>query len=303
VEIAYLISIAVIIPSYRRALLLQQVLGALCYQSYSNFDVLVVLKPSNDGSEEVTKRFSSFLNIHVVKQKLGGFLDALNLAFASVKNSDVLFFLDDDTIPFSDLIQRHINHYTDSKVGGVAGDLINPENGKTFNPYLDKSPIELKWNYLKPIKGQECFFYYLSRSGFVLCQPLRSNESLLGSGANFSVRRGAIQGFRFNSDKWESGMNNEQVLGWYLWKHGWKLLFDPSAKAYHIQHESLSRQGFNQSVIESAKLFWRLKPLEPELSFLCRLQYFIITNLIRCRQSLVEGKLPLDVLQKLRWLA
>jgi hypothetical protein len=50
--------------------------------------------------------------------------------------------------------------------------------------------------------------------------------------------------------------------------------------------------------VESAKLFWKLKPLEPELSFSCRLQYFLLTNYSQLR----SGKLPSNLLQRLRWL-
>lgn len=300
-----LTDVTVVIPSFHRAVLLKQTLAGLLTQSYRKFKVLVVLKPSGDGSEDVITSFNSLLPIDLIKQTSGSILDAMNIGLAYKNAGQILLFLDDDTVPFPDLIQTHVEHYDDETVGGVAGDLIINNDGKTCKPSIDKPSVAFKWDFLKPIKGQDFFFCYLSRSGFIRFQP-SSNvcvESLLGAGGNMSIRTEAVCNLCFNSESWASGFNYEQVLGWYLWKHGWKLLFDHKAKAYHAQHASLSRLGCREEIIEASKLFWRLKPLEPSISFSCRLQYFIIASIIRYKQALAKGKLPPDMLQRLRWLA
>jgi glycosyltransferase involved in cell wall biosynthesis len=48
---------SVLIPTYKRAHLIIHVLEGLKKQTYSNFEVLVVLKSSGDGTEQILKNF------------------------------------------------------------------------------------------------------------------------------------------------------------------------------------------------------------------------------------------------------
>ena len=47
--------VTVVIPTYKRADILPHLLSALKRQTYQNFDLVVVVKPSEDGTEETSK--------------------------------------------------------------------------------------------------------------------------------------------------------------------------------------------------------------------------------------------------------
>jgi hypothetical protein len=57
-------------------------------------DVVIVLKPSGDGSEEVMGSFSTQLLIKLVVQGRGNFIDAVQTAIDNARG-DVILFLDD----------------------------------------------------------------------------------------------------------------------------------------------------------------------------------------------------------------
>jgi len=68
--------ITVVIPTYKRAEILPYLLSALKRQTYRNFDVVFVVKPSGDGTEEILRQASSSLKITVVVQTRGHIVDA-----------------------------------------------------------------------------------------------------------------------------------------------------------------------------------------------------------------------------------
>ena len=51
--------VTVVIPTYKRADILPHLLSALKRQTYQNFDLVVVVKPSGDGTEELLKQEST----------------------------------------------------------------------------------------------------------------------------------------------------------------------------------------------------------------------------------------------------
>jgi len=63
--------ISVAIPTYRRAWSLPMALDSLLRQSRRPDEVLVVLKPSGDGSEEVLRRYEGDLPLRVAVQRWG----------------------------------------------------------------------------------------------------------------------------------------------------------------------------------------------------------------------------------------
>jgi glycosyltransferase involved in cell wall biosynthesis len=115
--------VTILIPTYKRAHLLNYVLEGLIKQTYKNFEVLVVLKPSGDGTEEIVNKWSINLKIRLIEQKHGYVLDALNLGLKDALGQ-IILFLDDDVIPFPNLVQNHVQSYSLPNIGGVAGDVL-----------------------------------------------------------------------------------------------------------------------------------------------------------------------------------
>lgn len=313
------LSVSVLIPSYNRALLIGHVLEALQRQSYSNFEVIVVLKPSGDGTEEVLKKFEKTLNVSLIIQEEGYVTDALNLGLEHAKGA-IVAFLDDDAIPHEDWLQKLLDAYSDSGIGGVAGNVIPAvfKDGSTYAktgvseliPYpkeFMKSIGRILWN--RPIEGLENHLVYISKAGEVAyesslskCAWNRITRSLLGMGANLSVLSKAVKGFKFPRS-WILGLSWEQFLGWHVWKQGYSLVFNPNAIVNHVIHDqTLSRYYTDAkkealSVIEGNLLFYRLYGLEQNLSAMHRIIWLIFSIMMNTKKICKNHEL-----ERLAWM-
>lgn len=308
------LSVSVLVTTYKRAQLLSYVLAALEKQTYKDFDVVVILKPSGDKTEEIVEKFKKSLRMKVVVQKKGYVIDAINLGLEN-STGEITAFLDDDAIPFPDWIQNLVETYSLPNVGGVAGNVVptflNERNmtivdGKGSGIISDRKPFldaigRKIWDC--PLKGLEDYFVYISKAGLVECKfsiknlaNRRTTKSLLGMGANMSVLAEAIKGFRF-PDSWILGWGFEQFLAWHIWKKGYSLFYNPDAKVHHLVHgQTLSRNivDFRKQLLREAEvqlLFYRLYGLEKDLSIKHRISWIIFRTLfiLKNAQSLREA--------------
>ena len=305
--------VSILIPTYKRAHLLDYVLNGLTNQTYKNFEVLLVLKPSGDETEKTVDTYSNRLKIRLIAQKKGFVLDALNLGLKNAKGQ-IIIFLDDDAIPFPNLVQTHVESYSSPNIGGVAGDVLSATLEDTELGQFKSKPSDLVpalnrisfatkigiklWN--KPLEGLEDYLFYVSKAGVasmnnkvagVANQQL--TKSLLGRGANMSVLSSAIGEFRF-PNSWILGFTFEQFLGWHLWKKGYTAIFNHKIKVYHIRHGQTLSRNFKETkretllYIEQKLLFYRLYGVEPDLSLMYRVVWLIIDTLVDVKRICVN---------------
>lgn len=304
---------SIIIPTYKRAYLLDHALNALTNQTYKDFEVLVVLKSSGDETEKIVNKYSPKLKIRLISQTKGFVLDALNLGLKNA-TGHIIIFLDDDAIPFPNLVQTHVESYSLPNIGGVAGDVLSatlddPELSQfkskpsdlipAFNRISLATKIGLKvWN--KPLNGLENYLFYISKAGVA---SMNSNvasvanrqiaKSLLGRGANMSVLSAAVEKFRF-PNSWILGFTFEQFLGWHVWKKGYNVIFNPEIQVYHIQHGQTLSRNFKETkretllYTEQKLLFYRLYGLEPELSLMHRIVWLIVETMVDVKRICVN---------------
>jgi glycosyltransferase involved in cell wall biosynthesis len=306
--------VSVLIPTYRRALLLSYVLSGLKNQIYKDFEVLIILKPSGDNTEQIVKNYKRWLNIKLIIQKKGYFTDALNLGLENAEG-DLIAFLDDDAIPDISWLQNHVKTYTKFSVGGVAGNVIPailkrnesiPLKDKAseivpdYKNFLETIGRKI-WN--KPLEGLEDYLVYLSKAGTVAYNSSISQvawhqtvKSLLGMGANMSVLSKAVEDFRF-PNSWILGLTNEQFLGWHIWKKGYNIIFNPNAKVYHIIHGQTLTRNVKESkkdslrIIEHNLLFYRLYGLEQGLSWMHRIAWLFFSNLVNIKKICIDKEI------------
>jgi len=296
-------SVSVLIPTYQRAYLLDHVLDALTKQNYKDFEVVIILKPSGDGTEDVIQKYSRLLNLNLVIQAKGYIVNALDLGLENA-SGDIIIFLDDDAIPFPNMVQTYLDTYTLPNVGGVAGDVIpaalthckilpflepSSELVPSCKPFMAMLARKL---WLSPITGLEDNLVYLSKAGVVeydyeIGQIAKGNltKSLLGMGANMSILKKTVEDFRF-PNSWIRGLSWEQFLGWYIHKKGYRLLFNPEIRVYHIHHgQTLSRNITEEKKeilrwTENNLLFYRLWNLEPDISKMHRLFWLLYETVV-----------------------
>jgi len=279
---------SVIIATYKRAHLIKYALDALRKQVYQNFEVLVILCPSNDGTERLLSEYQKYLSIRVLlRKKPLPVTDAWNLGMANSRG-DIIAFLDDDAVPEPQWMEQHIQTYNQLDVGGVAGDVIpavlfnntvipSKSSSSEIVPKKPKLEIDPKpWN--SPLPGLEEYSIYLTKSGHLhdrLVTTKKSVQKVISAvGANMSFSGKALKTFHFPSD-WMPAYACEALLGWHLWRNGHSMIFNPDARVLHIEHGStLGRSEGRQKALlytEYQLFFYRLYNYERSLSVICKL--------------------------------
>ena len=309
--------ISVLIPTYKRAHLLKHVLEALRNQTYKKFEVVVILKPSGDKTEDLVEEYKNHMDLKVIPQHDGYFLGALNLGLDNAAG-DIISFLDDDAIPAPDWIQTQIETLDFPNTGGVAGNVIpvTISKGKVVLPKGETSETipnlrargtlaeafgKKLWN--KPLTNMEDYLVYLSKAGVVsknrdVARSGRTRvvKSLLEMGANMCVRSKAIQGFRF-PDSCILGSGGEQLMGWHIWKQGYRLMYNPKITVFHVSHgQTLSRSitQKRKEILRSTEanlLFYRLYDKEPELSIMHRISWLTFDSVIQLKRICINREI------------
>ena len=190
--------ISVAIPTYRRAWSLPMALDSLLRQSRRPDEVLVVLKPSGDGSEEVLRRYEGDLPLRVAVQRWGNFAVAVEMGIR-LSRGDVVLFLDDDAVADARWIERYESLFGRvDRCGGISGVVVPAR-------VVDGKPVPSArrdaWRpgrdifYRRPIAGLEdyCAAFSVAGQVFSRCNPEgRIVQSLGFVGANMGFRREAV---------------------------------------------------------------------------------------------------------------
>lgn len=101
-------SVSVVICTYNRRDYLERCLDYLQCQSHSNFEVIVVDGPSNDGTKELLESWRG--RIKIANNPLRNLSVSRNLGI-ELAHGDIVAFIDDDAIPFDNWIERILDEY------------------------------------------------------------------------------------------------------------------------------------------------------------------------------------------------
>jgi len=91
------VKITVAIVTYKRAWALPYSLSSIASQTRKPDEVLIVLRPSGDSSEEIINKFSSQLPLKLLLQEKGNFTDAVHMAIDNAIG-DMIPLLDNDAV-------------------------------------------------------------------------------------------------------------------------------------------------------------------------------------------------------------
>jgi len=268
------------------------VLEGLKEQTYRNFELIIVFKPSSDETLRVLEKYSKDLSMKIVMQKQGFVTEAYNLGLEEA-NGQILAFLDDDAVPYPNWLEEHVKTYSKySEVGGVSGTAksVNITNDEKIVQIPEDSiyPYGRQQKYhdfpwARPISGMLGWLIFFGRDGLVHHHPKLENKdfhknfpSLLHMGANMSVKKEAVEGLRINESS-ILGFAFEQLFSYQIWRRGYKLFYNPNANVSHIVHsESMGRffQSPKRAALRDAEFvltFSILKSQEKELSWVAHI--------------------------------
>ena len=274
--------VSVVVVTYRRGWSLPYSLGSLAAQSVKPDEVVVVLKPSGDNSEEVIESFRKKLPIRLLLQKEGNFTDALSIGIKE-SSGDIILFTDDDAVAEEKWVEKYVALFQKLKdAGGITGttyrgELQDGEVVKTNVPFYSAIPTRRSL-HRKPLPEYLDYCFWISAGGYmgeILCEG-EVVKSVELSGVNMGFRKEAIADCPLGEvfRKSRKGMWNEKFLAYCAKKKGYHTYQTrpPTAPlVWHIVHtDSLTRRpGFWSEFwihYDRAAFYWRLKKLGARLS-------------------------------------
>jgi len=131
-EVAQQLKVSILIPAYNEGKGIEDSILSMLEQEYDNFEVIVINDGSKDDTLEIARRHEGWhgnVLIKVISQKNSGKSNALNYG-TSVATGDVILCVDGDSKLHPLTLKLGMRHFTDPKLGSVAGNVkvINRRN-------------------------------------------------------------------------------------------------------------------------------------------------------------------------------
>ena len=215
--------VTIIIPNYNGIDFLKDCIESLRYQSYKNFEVLIVDNGSKDKSVEYLKCLESYennLNIKVIylDENLG-FAGGVNVGLAA-SDSEFIILLNNDTEVFPDYVEMLVNAIEKSeKIFAVNPLMINAHNKELVDDAGDGYSL-LGWGYQIGV-GEKVKDFTKKRTVFSAC-------------AGASIYRKSILDEIGYFDEMHFAYLEDMDLSFRARLRGYIIGFEPKAKVYHL---------------------------------------------------------------------
>ena len=202
--------VSVYIPAYNVAEFLSKCIESLLAQTLPPNEILVIDDGSRDASAEIAARYSRVTLIRHEKNR--GLAAARNTAFQSARNEFVAS-LDADCVADPDWLASLVPHFADPKIAGAGGRLIEGV----------RRSVADRWRCAH--MAQEWGAEAIDDPQFLFgCNNVFRKSAVLAAG-------GYDEAMRTNGE--------DADLSRRLHDHGWKLFYDPAARATHLRHDTV----------------------------------------------------------------
>ena len=246
----YLPSVSFIVAAFNEEDCIEEKIINSLDQDYppDKIEFIFITDGSNDNTPGIISKYPSIQLLHSPERK--GKSAALNRAVSFAKH-EILLFCDANTVLNKAATRYVTRHYSDKKVGGVAGEkkVMADKNAKE-----DVGSSEgLYWKYESLLKKIDSEFY-----------------SVVGAaGELFSVRR------NFYENVEDQVILDDFVISMKVAQHGYRIVYEPEAYAMELPSFSIKDEkkrkvriaagGFQAMLmLPEALYFWR----NPKLTFL-----------------------------------
>lgn len=235
---------SIIIPTYNGAHKILNVLQALERQSVKDFEVVVVIDGSSDGTSDLLRsRHFDLPELVVVEQHNGGRSVSRNAGAQRARGTTLIFF-DDDMRPVEDCVQHHLDHHAELARSIMVGSQIE-----------DLQAVKTD---IQKYKG------YLSR---LWEEPLLRHKGCLGkenlflTAANFSISRDLFFELKGFDERLTDAEDFDLAVR--ALKAGIPIFFNPKAIGWH--DDFITCKSYIKRQIQYRKAHSLLKQLKPEL--------------------------------------
>lgn len=197
------------IPCFNAARYIKDCIEAVLSQTFPVDEIFLI----DDGPGDDTVRIASKYPITIVKrsQKLG-LPSARNVAVQKAKNEFVAA-VDADCAPEPDWLEKLMDNFADKDIGGVGGRLIEKYTDSAADLWRSLR-MPQHWGDKKIINPDFLF------------------------GCNHVFRKDVITKAGGYNEKY-SRSNEDGDLSRRLKKNGYKIIYEPEAKAYHLRKDSI----------------------------------------------------------------
>ena len=271
-----MLTISVVIPSYRRPKDLARCLDALKKQKRPADEILVVVRDTDTETWTFVQTLNpAFLPLRTATVSVSGVVAAMN-AGMDAACGDIIAFTDDDAAPHSDWLERIETHFlSDTNIGGVGG-----RDWVYHGTQLEEGERQLV--------GQVQWFGRVIGEHHLGVGEAREVDVL--KGVNMSFRRSAIGQMHFDPRMRGTGaqVHFELAFSLSLKRAGWKLIYDPKVAVDHYPAQRFDedqRNRFNDIALinavhnETLVLLEHLPPAQ-------RTAFLIWATLVGTRDSL-----------------
>lgn len=240
-QMASLLSIAVIVPTYRRPGDLLRCLQALRSQTRPAEQLILVVRDTDEVTRAALRRVDP-TDLTLVTVATGGVVAALNAGMQAAR-ADLIAFTDDDAAPRPDWLQRIAAHFLHSaQLGGVGGRDWVHQHGR------------LEAGAARTV-GRITWFGRCIGNHHLGVGPPREVDAL--KGVNMSFRARALEGVRFDERLRGAGAQvcNELGVSLAVKRGGWKLRYDPQIEVDHYparRHDVDQRNVFSEEALYNA---------------------------------------------------
>ncbi|MFC1663145.1 glycosyltransferase family 2 protein [Patescibacteria group bacterium] len=209
--------VSYVIPTLNRPESIVELSYQLLGQNYPNYEIVVVDQSAvtNRAMWRMTDQYKKKLRYYTLKKT--GTTGARNVGIAKSRGEIIIFLDDDCRVDGDDFTTQHVSNYTDSKIGGVGGRIVD-ENVK-----LNRQQ-----------SGKVC---WVTKTGKIYANASATERVNINAprGGNMSFRRSVIRvagGFdeRFSGN----AMREETDFSLRVVKKGYFITFDPQAEAVHL---------------------------------------------------------------------
>lgn len=239
-----MMTISVMIPTYRRPQDLARCLKALEQQTRKPEQVVVVVRDTDTDSWSFLQDYHpQGFSLEAATVKVPGVVAAMNVGLDAARG-DIIAITDDDAAPHPDWLARIEAHFlSDTCIGGVGGrDLVYVGNELI---YKGESEVVGKLQWYGRVIGDHHKGIGAAREVDVL------------KGVNMAYRRSAIAHLHFDERMLGTGaqVHFELAFSLALRSQGWKLIYDPLIAVDHYPAQRFDedqRNNFNHLAWKNA---------------------------------------------------
>ncbi len=201
--------VSVVVPAYNEERLITRTINTLLSSEGAHFEIIVVDDGSSDRTAQVVlETFAANSRVRFIRQDNAGKAEALNTGIREARE-DIIVALDADTLFMRDTIAQLAAHFSDPKIGAVAG---NAKVGNRMN-------LITRWQALEYVTSQN-----LDRRAFEKLNCMTVVPGAVGAWR----RKAIIEAGGFLSDT----LAEDADLTMRIVRNGFRVVYEPNAHAY-----------------------------------------------------------------------